>query len=241
MVENLKSIKEILKEYGQEHVLKYFDELNKEQKNSLINQIQLLDLKGINKLYENSKKDEDLTNRFSPIDYIDKEELTSKEIRLYSEIGENCIKNNEIAIVTMAGGQGSRLGLGIPKGTYEININNKNKSLFEIIFDNIKSIKEKYNIELYWLIMISSDNDKKTKEYFKKKNYFGYNKDKIIFFNQSNNPILDINGKLVLENKFHIKEASNGNGDVFNSMKKYNIISKLKENNVKYVSFIRNR
>ncbi len=237
----VKKLEKILKEYGQEHVLKFFNELNEEQKNSLIDQIESLNLKEINKLYENSKKDEDLTNRFSPIDYIDKKDLTIDEIELYKKIGENCIKNNEIAIVTMAGGQGSRLGLEIPKGTYELKINNKNKSLFEFIFDNIKKVKEKYNIEPFWLIMTSIDNNKKVKEYFEKENYFGYNKDKIIFFKQSNTPILDINGKLVLENKYHIKEASNGNGDVFDSMKRNNIISKLKENNIKYLSFMRNR
>lgn len=85
--------------------------------------------------------------------------------------------------------------------------------------------------------MTSEDNDLQTKEFFKVKKYFNYDKNRIIFFKQSKMPILDVNGKVVLENKYTIKEASNGNGDVFVAMHNYNIISKLKDNGVKYIYF----
>ena len=94
----------------------------------------------------------------------------------YYKIGEEYIKKGEIAILTMAGGQGSRLGIKGPKGTYELNINGTLKSLFEMVFESIKNVKEKYGVELFWLIMTSEENDAQTKEYFEQKNYFNYNK-----------------------------------------------------------------
>lgn len=234
---NICKIEKMLKKYNQDHLLKFYNDLNKQEKQQLINQIQSINFEQINLMYENSKKDENLDNRFSPIDYIDKTEIAEEEKKLYYKIGEECVKKGEIAILTMAGGQGSRLGINGPKGAYELNIEGNLKSLFEIVFENIKNVKEKYGIELVWLIMTSEENDIQTKEYFKQKNYFNYNKDKIIFFKQSTGPILDLNGKLVLESKYKIKYASNGNGDVFNSIYKNNLLQKLKDNNVKYISF----
>lgn len=237
MIKDLQEIKETLKEYNQEHLLKFYDELSKENKEKLLNQLKNINFEKMRTLYEDSKKDEILDNRFSPIEYIIKGELDKEKIKEYTKIGEECVKNNEVAIVTMAGGQGSRLGISGPKGAYEIDANESRKSLFEIIYDNIKRVNVRYEVEPYWLIMTSKENDKQTKEFFERRNYFNYNKDKIIFFKQNKNPILDIQGRLVLENKYTIKEASNGNGDVFKAMERNKLISILKENGVKYISF----
>ena len=85
--------------------------------------------------------------------------------------------------------------------------------------------------------MTSIYNDTDTKTFFKQKNYFDYDKEHIIFFNQSQLPLIDISGNLILEETYKIKEASNGNGDVFASMKKNNIIEHMEKNNIKWVFF----
>ena len=86
--------------------------------------------------------------------------------------------------------------------------------------------------------MTSIYNDEATKAYFEQKNYFGYDKNHIIFFKQSELPLIDISGNLILEETYKIKEASNGNGDVFESMNKNNIIKHMKEHGIKWVSFV---
>lgn len=240
MVNELQKAKETLEKYNQEHLLNFYNILSDEEKIDLIKDIKSTDFEEMRTLYENSKKDEILDGRFSPIGYVIKNELNKEEVKKYTEIGEKAILNNEVAIVTMAGGQGSRLGVNGPKGTYEVDINDRKISLFEIIYKNIKRVKEKYQVEPFWLIMTSKENDKQTKDFFKAKNYFNYDKNKIIFFTQNEKPILNIEGKLVLENEHTIKKASNGNGDVFEALKNNNLIQKLKTNGVKYIGFGRN-
>lgn len=237
MVNELQKAKETLEKYNQEHLLNFYNILSDEEKIDLIKDIKSTDFEEMRTLYENSKKDEILDGRFSPIGYVIKNELNKEEVKKYTEIGEKAILNNEVAIVTMAGGQGSRLGVNGPKGTYEVDINDRKISLFEIIYKNIKRVKEKYQVEPFWLIMTSKENDKQTKDFFKAKNYFNYDKNKIIFFTQNEKPILNIEGKLVLENEHTIKKASNGNGDVFEALKNNNLIQKLKTNGVKYIGF----
>lgn len=237
MVNELQKAKETLEKYNQEHLLNFYNILSDEEKLDLIKDIKSTDFEEMRTLYENSKKDEIFDGRFSPINYVVKNELNKEEVKKYTEIGEKAILNNEVAIVTMAGGQGSRLGVNGPKGTYEVDINDRKISLFEIIYKNIKRVKEKYQVEPFWLIMTSKENDKQTKDFFKAKNYFNYDKNKIIFFIQNEKPILNIEGKLVLENEHTIKKASNGNGDVFEALKNNNLIQKLKTNGVKYIGF----
>lgn len=238
MEDKLKSAKEILKKYNQEHLLYFYNELSEKEKDILINQILHINFKKIINLYINSKKNEDLSNiEISPLPHIEKDKLTQNELTHYTQIGDSIIKNNQIAVVTMAGGQGTRLGYKGPKGTYMLNLKPVKKSLFQLMAENIIKTNKKYNVLIPWYIMTSYENDKQTKDFFSINNFFGYPKEKITFFKQDKLPLIDINGKLILQEPYLIKEASNGNGNVFKSMQKNKIIDKLEKDNIKWVSF----
>ena len=238
MDDKLKKAKEILKKYNQEHLLYFYNELSEEEKNKLINQILDINFEKIINLYINSKKNEDLSDvKISPLSHIEKETLTEKELNYYIQIGEAIIKNNQVAVVTMAGGQGTRLGYKGPKGTYMLNLKPIKKSLFQIIAENIIETNNKYNVILPWYIMTSDENDKQTQDFFKINDFFGYPKEKIKFFKQSKLPLIDINGKLILQEPYLIKEASNGNGNVFKSMERANIIEDMRNLGIKWICF----
>ena len=237
MIQNYEKAKDILKKYNQEHLLNFYDELNNEEKEFLINQICRIDFKQIFDLYEASKIDETIPcNLIEPLPYTIKSKLSAEDILYYEKIGENTIVNGKYAVVTLAGGQGTRLGYKGPKGTFELDIKPK-KSLFEISCDNLKKACQKYGVTIPWYIMTSIYNDEATKKFFEEKNYFGYPKDYIKFFKQSQLPLIDTSGNLLLEELYKIKEASNGNGDVFASMKKNGILQDIKNNNIEWISF----
>jgi len=227
--------KEILSKYNQEHLLMFYDELDDSEKETLLNQILNIDFDEILTLYKNSYIEDDLTSvQISPIDYTIKENIDKMHNVYYTSIGEKIIKANQFAVVTMAGGQGTRLGYKGPKGTYELDLEPK-KSLFEIQCENLKEASEKYNITISWYIMTSLENNTATINYFENHNYFNYPKDNITFFVQDELPIIDVNGKLILCEPYLIKEAANGNGNIFNSMKNNNVIDDLIEKNIKWV------
>lgn len=238
MEDKLKTAKEILKKYNQEHLLNFYNEISEKEQNILINQILNIDFEKIINLYIKSKINDDLSNiDISPLPHIEKNKLNENELNFYTQIGENIIKSNQIAVITMAGGQGTRLGYKGPKGTYMLNLKPTKKSLFQIIAENIIMTNNKYNICVPWYIMTSDENDKQTQEFFKINNFFNYPKEKIKFFKQNKLPLIDINGKLILQEPYLIKEASNGNGNVFNSMQKSGIIEDLEHQKIKWVFF----
>ena len=109
MENNLGEIKAILKKYGQEQLLNNYDKLDDIHKKKLLEQISAIDFELAKSLYENTKKEiKGSKDEITPIDYLDKFKLGDK-FKYYEEIRKKAIKNGELAAVTMAGGQGTRL------------------------------------------------------------------------------------------------------------------------------------
>ena len=147
----------------------------------------------------------------SPIEYWDRKRLNG-EYKEFQEIGEKAIKSGKLAAVTMAGGQGTRLGHKGPKGTFDIGLDS-HKSLFELLCDSLKTEGKKYGVTIPWFIMTSRENNKATIEFFEKHKYFGYQKDKnLFFFIQGELPMCDTEGKILINEEGLIKLAANGHG-----------------------------
>lgn len=225
----------ILEKYNQKQLLKYFDEINEDEKKTLLNQISNIDFDLMNSLYEN------LYVKTLEEKYIDtvesvviKDKINEVEKDKYMKLGMDIIKNNGLAVCSMAGGQGTRLGHNGPKGTFVVDINPP-KSIFEIQLDKLKLIYEKYGIHINWYIMTSEANNDETIKFFEDNNYFGYERSYVKFFKQGELPLLDFDGKIVLQEKGKIYMAADGNGGIFEALYKNNILSEMKEKNIKYL------
>ena len=234
-MENYKLACEKLKKYNQEQILEYMENMDDKQKEELIEQILELDFDLITKLYENTKvKQEVHSGSLEPISYINKEKLSNDEKTELEEIGSKIIKCDEYAFVTMAGGQGTRLGFNGPKGTYKLSIGKNGKYIFEILADALKKSKEMYGVIPYWYIMTSDQNNSQTISFFEEHKYFGIDKTRVKFFKQGKLPQLTMEGKMIIEEN-KIKTASNGNGSIYSSLKNEKMLDDMKKNGVKWV------
>ena len=135
----------------------------------------------------------------------------------------------------MAGGQGTRLGHNGPKGTFKLDVYGKGKYLFEILAENLKEANKRYNVVIPWYIMTSKENNNETVEFLEKNNYFGYDKETVIIFEQGELPLIDLEGKLLIGKDGKIKEASDGNGGVFSSLRTTGALADMKERGIKWV------
>ena len=135
----------------------------------------------------------------------------------------------------MAGGQGTRLGHNGPKGTFKLDVYGKGKYLFEILVDNLKEANQKYGITINWYIMTSKENNSATVEFLEKNNYFGYDKNFVKIFTQSEMPLIDTEGKLLMGKDYKIREASDGNGGTYSSLRRSGCLADMKEKGIKWV------
>ena len=78
MDEELDKVKELLKQYGQEHLLLKYNEMDDEGKQELLNQIENIDFDLMKRLYEQAKTPVENSNTvIEPIEHVDKSKLTS--------------------------------------------------------------------------------------------------------------------------------------------------------------------
>ena len=226
----------LLNSYGQIHIAKLFKKLDEVKKQELINQIGQIDFQQIMELYENTKKEVEFKeNKIEPISYLDKAKLTKEQKEEFDKLGEEIIRSGKYAVVTMAGGQGTRLGHTGPKGTFKLDVYGKGKYLFEILADNLQEANKKYNTVIPWYIMTSKENNEDTVNFLEKNNYFGYDKNSVIVFKQSELPLVDTEGKLLISKDYKIKEASDGNGGTYSSLRASGCLADMKEKGIKWV------
>jgi len=226
----------LLKEYNQEHVVTLLKKLDVEKQDELIKQIQGIDFQQITELYNNTKKEiEFKESKIEPLKYLDKAKLTENQKRKFDELGEKAVRAGEYAVVTMAGGQGTRLGHQGPKGTFKLDVYGKGKYLFEILTENLKEANQKYEVTIPWYIMTSKENNAETVQFLEKNNYFGYDKEFVTIFTQSELPLVDEDGKFLIGKDFKIKEASDGNGGTYSSLRASGCLADMKEKGIKWI------
>lgn len=226
---------EKLKNYNQEHLLNFYNELNDSEKEDLLNQINKIDFGLMKELYEHRKDAPDTNKKIENILCVKKDALSVEEKAELEKIGAEIIKNKKIAVCQMAGGQGTRLGHNGPKGTLVIDKINPPKSIFEIFSDKLKEVYEKFGVKIKWYVMTSNANDKDTRTFFETNNYFDYGKENICFFMQGELPLLDEEGNIVLEEKGRVFMAPDGNGGIYEALRKNNILAEMKANNIEYL------
>ncbi len=233
---NYEKAKVILEKYKQKKIITYMDKAEPEVKEKIVDQVLKIDFEELEELREKTYEElyvdlEDL----QPITAVNPSKIETSKLKEYEKIGSEIIKNGKFAVSTMAGGQGTRLGHSGPKGTYKIDFKTGDKYLFEIIIDTLKRANEKYGVTIPWYIMTSNENNEDTIKFLEEKDYFGYPKEYVYIFEQGKLPLIDEQGKLLIGKDKCIREASNGNGGIFNSMLKQGVIKDMEKRGIEWV------
>ncbi len=219
-------------------------ELNPEEAADM--QIQLAELpeaEALQKLFEQAlKADSEVKlnqgsaiKPLNPKDILKAEKDSASAKRWYS-LGMEALKAGHCAVITLAGGQGTRLGSSAPKGCYSICLPS-GSSLFKIQAERILRLQKLAEVSapLQWFIMTSKPTYKETVDFFKSNNYFNLETSQVTFFNQGVLPAFDLEGKLLLASKGNLSVAPDGNGGIYKALEREGVLKKMKELGIKYV------
>lgn len=120
---NVEDLRNNLANYGQEHLLRYWDSLTDIEKEEL-----MLDINDINfeavlcdfkKVTANLKDEEKLDRDIKPVPsslFGGVDRSSKEDVKTYIEEGLRLISESKVAVLVLAGGQGTRLGVNYPKG-----------------------------------------------------------------------------------------------------------------------------
>lgn len=219
--QELKSLREKYAKANQDQVFAFYDELDTAGKSELYEQLSSIDPNHINEIaqkalhpLETPVKGEETELKPVP-ESASASILDSKteDIESWYSSGLDLIAEGKVAVVLMAGGQGTRLGSSAPKGCFNIGLPSE-KSLFQIQAERIWKVQQlaekkhgAKDVVVPWYVMTSGPTRKPTEEYFQKHNYFGLQKENVIVFEQGVLPCISNDGKILLESKSKVGQT----------------------------------
>lgn len=233
MMEERKALAEKkLEEYGQSHVLQYYDTLTQEEKEKLLTQIEQMDLSVTKYVHHR----DELPGRgvITPLKAMEIPEIREKEEE-YRKIGLKEIREGRVAAVLLAGGMGTRLGSDNPKCMYDIGITHP-VFIMQRLVENMMDVVKEAGTFFPLFIMTSDKNHDATVAFMKEHDDFGYDPDKVFFFRQDMAPATDYDGKIYMESRWQMASSPNGNGGWFSSMNKAGLLDKLHELGVEWLN-----
>jgi UDP-N-acetylglucosamine/UDP-N-acetylgalactosamine diphosphorylase len=204
-----------LTRHGQEHLLRWWNDLDDEARAGLIAEIQAIDLEQVDALYHQLVKDDEAapgTESVLPVE-VDRLPRTDGERvarRHVAAVGESALAAGEVAVVIVAGGSGTRLGFEGPKGTYPIGPVSA-VSLFQIHAEKVVALSRRHGRMIPLYIMTSPENHQATARFFQDNGNFGLAH--VRFFVQGQMPAVDReSGKILLAARDHVALSPDGHG-----------------------------
>ena len=229
---NVEEIKKLLKDKGQQQLLKYYDELNDEQRCKLLGDIARINF-SVTDCINQQTADKNLKG-IAPIPAKSLKEIKANSEK-YAEEGLKLLRAGKVAAVLLAGGQGTRLGFDKPKGMYNIGVN-RNLSIFGQLMNNIKDVTDLYGGYFHLFIMTSEINNDDTVAFFKQNDFFGYPADKIHFYIQDKEPVCGLDGKIFLSEKHCVAFSPNGNGGWYSSLVNSGLYRVLEKEGIEWLN-----
>jgi len=222
----------ILKENGQEHVLRFWKQLGKASREALLAQIASIDFRALARMADLlSRRGEPPAKKRAPV-APKVHELAGKARARAVAAGEKEIAAGKTGVLLVAGGQGSRLGFDGPKGAYEIGPIT-NASLFHYHARKVLALSLRYGADIPLYIMTSEANDAATRAFFKQNGFFGLDPENVVFFTQGMWPGLDDGGKIIMAAKDRIFMSPDGHGGMVDALEKRGCFADMRKRGVR--------
>ena len=225
----------LLEANGQGHVLRFWNELNEDERNALLTQIETIDFESIARMRELMAEEHavagDSEIEPSPVMELDEIEVRDAAENL-THSGGGSLTSGEVGVVLVAGGQGSRLGFDGPKGAYSVGPVS-GASLFEIHARKVLALERKYGAQVPFYIMTSLINDAPTRDFFVENAYFGLAPERVLFFTQRMWPALNESGKFMLDSKSHIFMSPDGHGGTITALQQSGMLDDMERRGIK--------
>ncbi len=233
---NYQELKNKLSQYGQEDILRFWDELSAEKQESLCSQIEKIDFELLQSLINSIDLEKDSSPRVMQPDTVISLAQRSRLDADMQKQGEQLLREGKVAAFLVAGGQGSRLGYSGPKGIYPITPI-KNKSLFHLHAEKIRAMGMYYQTVIPWYIMTSEANHDQTIAFFQENDYFDLGRENIMFFKQEMLPAVDLKGKLILEDKHKLFMSPNGHGGSLKAIYDSGALRDMQQRGIDYLFY----
>ena len=154
-----------------------------------------------------------------------------------AKTGEAAYRAGQVAVLMVAGGQGTRLGTSAPKGCFQV-APHSGKTIYQLQAEKVLSLSRRVGRAVPFLVMTSPMTDEETREFFQAHGWFGLDAQQVRFFSQGTVPSLDQHGRALLAAPGKLLENPDGHGGCFTALVKSGNLAQLTQEGVKHLVYI---
>lgn len=237
---------EALESHNQSHLLTWWDELSAQMQQHLQTEISKVDFALLKSVLEKSKNNDSAAETVPRADIaiapqsVVRQPATDADLATWEaarKTGVELLAGGKVAVITVAGGQGSRLGFDHPKGMFPIGPVTE-RTLFQIFAEQIQSRRTESGAAVPWLIMTSSATHQETVAFFKANQFFGLADDTVHFFQQGSMPAADAEtGKLLMATRHSLCLSPDGHGGLVTALQSSGLLQQLEALGIEHVFY----
>jgi UDP-N-acetylglucosamine/UDP-N-acetylgalactosamine diphosphorylase len=219
--------------HGQEHLLRFWDELEDAGRAHLERDIRSLDLDVLDRLVETLVRAGDV-----PVDVegVEPAELAGAPTARSVAAGEGALRRGQVAVVIVAGGQGTRLGFDGPKGCYPIGPVT-DRSLFQIHCEKVAALGGRFGRTPPLYVMTSDENHEPTERFLAGHGWFGL--EHLRLFRQGTMPAVDrTTGAVLLADRDRVALSPDGHGGTLRALRRAGCLDEMRECGVETVFYL---
>ena len=151
--------------------------------------------------------------------------------------GEAMLAAGRVAVFTVAGGQGTRLGWKGPKGTFPASPV-MGKPLFRLFAEQILAAEKRWECRIRWFIMTSEVNDAATRSFFLDNRCFGLDRRQIMMFPQGMMPAFDANtGCVLMDSPTSLAMSPDGHGGSYSALLRCGALDQMEGRGIDAISY----
>lgn len=218
----------------QAHVFRFWDRLDEAERRQLLDQLREIDFQQLGRLTKLIDQEPPVRQDVTPVAAV---RVDAPERRAaLAELGWEALRAGRVALLMVAGGQGTRLGWDAPKGTYPVGPCT-DKSLYQLFAEQVLALGRRAGHPLRWYVMTSRQNRDATEAFFREHDFFGLDAQQVTFLVQRELPNADFRGKLVLSTRSQVAMSPNGHGGALRALIDAGALDELREAGVEQLFY----
>jgi UDP-N-acetylglucosamine/UDP-N-acetylgalactosamine diphosphorylase len=234
---DIEALRRTLDAHGQSHLLGFYDELSESHQQLLRGQLEAVDFDAVGRwadAYVRNKPTVKIPENIEPpeiIPYGGGGQAAQARAR-----GEQLLAAGKVAVFTVAGGQGTRLGYEGPKGCLPATPV-VNKPLFRLFAETIRAAAIRHDATIPWYILTSPTNDTATQAHFRQNDFWGLSSKDVVFVTQGTMPAIDFNGRLMLARPYRLAVSPDGHGGSLTALRRSGALDDMARRGVELISY----
>ncbi len=221
-----------LEALGQRHLLAGWESRSSEARARLAGDLETTDLSVVSRFEELTRGGPAAALEIGPAPYL----AAAGRDASPAAAGLAAAAAGKAAFLTVAGGQGSRLGFDGPKGVFPVTPIRR-ASLFQVFAEKLLGFCRAERATMPWYIMTSPENHGPTVDYFADHGFFGLPAEDVLFFPQGTLPTLDAEGRLLLAADGGLFRNPDGHGGLVQALVRNGMIDDMRRRGVEHLFY----